>query len=301
MTGLQSPELLSNLYRDLRDRRLLPIVVVLVVGIAVVPMALSSKSTPTPAPPAPIASVAKKSNVPTTQVKVSNPGIRVYQRRLNGDSAKNPFTPVFTTAPSTASASSSASTATTSSSSSTVTSSAGSATGTTGTSSSPTTSVPSGGGSSQPQAENKYFFYRVKVKSGPVGGKMTVHDNVKAVTSLPDDQVPALAFLGVTTSNNFSARSAVFLVNSSVSLVSGTGTCTLTGSQCQLVTMKPGDHTDLTWSDGNTYRVTLVKFNLITRNKLPGAEDAGSAGGGSSPSGRDQAGWNGPGGQHFSF
>ena len=41
MKNLESPQILSDLYRDLRDRRLLPLVVVLIVGIAVVPIALA--------------------------------------------------------------------------------------------------------------------------------------------------------------------------------------------------------------------------------------------------------------------
>jgi hypothetical protein len=302
MNGLQSPEALTDLYRDLRDRPVLPLLlVVLIAGIAIVPIALSSKSNTEAVPPPPIAlTVGKKSNAPAGQVKVSDPGVRVYQQRLAGDNAKNPF--------SGGPASSSSTSATTSTSTSTSTSSTTSSgsTATTATTGSTTPTTTSTGGTTQPQTttENKYFFYRVKVKSGPVGGKMTVHDNVKAVTSLPTQQVPAAAFIGVTTNNNFQAQSAVFLVNSGVSLVSGTGSCALAGTQCQLLSLKPGDHADLTWTDGLSYRVTLLKFNLIERNNPPTAQNGkgkGSGSGNSGPTGRSEGGWQGPGSHNFTF
>ena len=79
----------------------------------------------------------------------------------------------------------------------------------------------------------------------------------------------------------------------------------LAGTQCQLVTLKPGDHADLTWTDGITYRVTLVKFNLITRKSLPGAEGDGNGNSGArnaeSRSGRNASAWHSPTGDHFSF
>jgi hypothetical protein len=291
MNGLQSPEALTNLYRDLRDRPVLPLLlVVLIAGIAIVPIALSSKSTTEPvAPPPPAVTVAKKSNLPAASVTVSDPGVRVYQQRLRGDSPKNPFTNPY--GGSGSSAASSSTSASTTSSSGTTSGSTDTSTGSVTTSGSTSTSTTSGG-TAQPQTttENKFFFYRVKVKTGPAGGKMAVHDNVKAVTSLPTKQVPAAAFIGVTTNNDFQAQSAVFLVNSGVSLVSGTGSCALTGTQCQLLSLKPGDHADLTWTDGVTYRLTLLKFNLIERKKVPssqgGGRKSGSGSGGSGLSGR---------------
>jgi hypothetical protein len=305
MNGLQSPEALTDLYRDLRDRPVLPLLlVVLVAGIAIVPIALSSKSTTQPvAPPPPAVTVAKKSDVPAGQVKVSDPGVRVYQQRLSGDSPKNPFTggPANPSSIASSTSTSTPSSATSSSGSTATT------TGSTATTGSTTPSTTPTGGTTQVQTttENKFFFYRVKVKTGPVGGKMTVHDNVKAVTSLPTKQVPAAAFIGVTTNNNFQAQSAVFLVNSGVSLVSGTGSCALTGTQCQLLSLKPGDHADLTWTDGVSYRLTLLKFNLIERNKLPSSQNGKGQGGGGSgdsgPTGRTEGGWQGPGSHNFTF
>lgn len=302
MSGFQSPQLLTDLYRDLRDRRLLPLVLVLVVGLAVVPMALSSKQKSTPAPASPpVASVAQKSNAPSTPVVASDPGLRDYQRRLKDEAAKDPFIQQFL-AP--APGSTQQGGATFSSPSDTSGTSGVSPTSSSGTT--PTeTSAPTGGSTSQPAptTQSKFYRYQVKLRTGQAGGEMKVRENVNAVTPLPSKAVPALAFLGVTTDSDFQPQTAVFLVSSSVSLITGDGECTFTGTQCQLLSLEPGEHADLTWTDGLTYRVTMVKFNLIVRNELPGGQDNGDSSGrnGDSSSRRGDSGWHSPTGKYFTF
>jgi len=286
MNNVQSPQILSDLYRDLRDRRLLPIVVVLVVGMAVVPIALSS-SPEAAAPPPPAAPVAAKSNVPSESVVVSSPGLRNYKKRLSGDAPKDPFIQQFPVP--TAPAGSEAGGAGSSSAGSTETS------GTSGTTTSGGGSVTSGGTTtsvSQPKVQSRLYFYRVKVRAGQLGdGDLKTYDSVGSMVPLPNKKAPVATFLGVNTDNSFQARTAVFLVNSAVSSVEGEGTCSFAGTACQLLTLKPGEHEDLVWVDGGVYRIQLVKFNLIARHKLP------SAGGKDSGGNRDSN----SAGRHFSF
>ena len=285
MSNFQSPQLLSDLYRDLRDRRLLPLLVVLVVGIAVVPIALSSKSTSNPVPP-PATPVAKKSNVPATAVVVSNPGVRDYKRRLK-DSPQDPFIP-----PAFATISQSAGN-TSSSGSSGSASPTGTATSPSGTTPS-SGSAPTGGSTTQQvQTESKFFFYRVKLRTGEVGQTLKVRDSVGTLTPLPSKTVPALEFLGVTTNSSFQPTRAVFLVSSAVSAVDGEGACDFAGTFCQIVSLKPGEHEDMVWTDGRSYRVDLVNFDLVVRNNPPSVSGQGSSGGGS--------GSGGAAGRHFSF
>ncbi len=216
MNSIQSPQILSDLYRDLRERRLLPLVVVLVVGMAVVPIALSSspKSTPGPLPPAP---VAAKANAPSEAVVVANPGLRDYKKRLAGDTSKDPFIQQFTASASAGSAaatgSGSGSTGETSPAGTDTTSGSTGSTGSSGTGSSggTTTSAP------QPQTQSKYFFYRVKVRAGKLGQGLKTYDSVGSLAPLPSKKVPAVTFLGVNTDNAFEAKTAVFLVSSAVS------------------------------------------------------------------------------------
>ena len=288
MKNLESPQILSDLYRDLRDRRLLPLVVVLIVGIVVVPIALSKS--PAPAAPAAAvpASVATKSNVPAQQVVLADPGLRDYKKRLSGDSPKDPFIQQFSSGGDATSSS-----GTTDASGSTAAAGTGATTGS-GTSSGSTTPPATGGGTSTGTTTtttgSKYYSYRVKVRAGRLDGTpLKVHDNVGVFANLPSNKVPAASFIGVTKDSGFNAKTAVFLVSSAVSSVEGDGHCTYAGTACQLLELKPGQHEDLVWVDGLTYRLELVKFNLITRNNLPAVENgkSGKSGKNGSSAGRE--------------
>jgi hypothetical protein len=279
MSGFQSPQLLTDLYRDLRDRRLLPLVLVLVVGIAVVPIALSSSSETPPVPPPLPTQASAKSNAPAEQIVVSDPGVRDYKRRLDGHLPKDPFVQEFT-APvgvpgdvgGTTSADSSAAGTT--------------STGSTAAAPPAPTAPPSGGGT-VPETQSKFYIYHLKLRTGQVGEELKTRDSVAPLTPLPSKAVPAVTFLGVTLDKSFSAKTAVFLVSSAVSSVDGTGTCTFAGTYCQLLTLKPGQHEDLVWSNGLAYRVELLGFDLITRDQ------PSSPGGDSGPGSRV--------GRYFSF
>jgi hypothetical protein len=298
--NIQSPELLSDLYRDLRDRRLLPVIVVLVTAIAVVPMALSkSPKAAAPAADQPAAVVQTKSSLPAAQVVVSAPGLRDYKRRLDGDSATDPFLPRIQGSGGGQSGPSTSITAATGGLGQTSSSGSGAPEG--NTAAQQAQSGSSGGTPTQPSTtsapttQSKFFFYRVKARAGQVGQDLKVHDSVGSLTNLPSDNVPALAFLGVTTNSDFHPKTAVFLVSSAVSSVDGEGTCTFAGTYCQLLSLKPGEHEDLVWTNGLVYRVELVKFNLIVRKNPPPVGDqsnssrAGNSSGEDGSSGRGSA------------
>ena len=287
--NLESPQILSDLYRDLRDRRLLPLIGVLLAGIVIVPIVLSKSPEAPPPAPATAAVTAKQSSsaVPAEQVVLSTPGLRDYKRRLKHDGPTDPFIPVGGVTSGSPSAgvpganNSLASTGQTDvltaegreaqaaqnaadSGGATIPSSGGgTATSTLGSGSG--TSTRSG----QQVDESKFFYYRVKVRSGQVDKELQVHDSVGSFASLPSKAAPALTFLGVTTDKSLQAKAAVFLVSPLVSSVSGEGDCTLAGGACQTLYLKPGEHEDIVWTDGLTYRLELVKFNLVTRNRLP--------------------------------
>lgn len=277
MTQIQSPQVLTDLYRDLRDRRLLPLVVVLVMGMAVVPIALSSSSE-SPAPPlAPPSPVAAKSNAPNEEIVVSDPGVRDYKRRLDGDSPVDPFVQKFLS-PSPAAAAAAAA----GGGSEVASADIGSLDATS------TTTGTTGGATSTPQTvqtevrtDNKVVFYRLKVRSGPLGGEMNTKSGVGPSAQLPNASVPALVFLGANFNGDLEAQRAYFLVSNGVSSISGDGVCGL-GDPCQLVSVRPGEYVDLVWTDGLTYRVKLLAFERHVRDQVPGdfvpESGSGSAG-----------------------
>jgi hypothetical protein len=277
MSGFQSPQLLTDIYRDMRDRRLLPLVLVLVVGLVIVPIALSS-SPKSAAPPtaAPAAPVAKKSTTPSVNVVTSDPGLRDYRRRLRGDVPKDPFVQEFTAPTGLAGAQLTQTSGGTSSTAGTSTAATGtvsptSTSGTTSTSGSHPSdtsngSVPSTRTSSG--SETKVVFYRVKVRTGALDSELKVQDEVGPLGTLPGGSVTALAFGGVTMDSDLNPKRAFFLVSNSATVVGGDSVCVV-GSPCQILSLKLGDYVDLAWTDGLTYRVKLLKFERHVRDKLP--------------------------------
>jgi hypothetical protein len=312
--NIQSPQLLADLYRDLRDRRLLPLLVVLAVGMAVVPMALSESPKATAPRATPTGAVAaSKSPLLGQPVQLSDPGLRDYVRRLEGDTAMDPFAPRVQGSGSGQSGSgtntsvTSGLTQSSSSSGENVPLTAeGKAAAAAAQSGSPS---PAGGtptsqpaGQTTSKGDSEVVFYRIKVRTGQVGGQMKTQDEVGPSSSLPSKSVPALAFVGTTFDSNLNAKRAFFFVSNSVSAISGDGRCTF-GDPCQMLALKPGQHADLVWTDGLVYRVKLIDFERHTQSAPPAQPGGGTdsdSGQRSSGSQRD-SGSRKAAGQHFTF
>src|SRR4051794_27814087 len=98
MPDLKVPAFLVDLYWDLRDRHLLPLVGLAIVAIVAVPFLLSggaeSESTPgvssLGAPPSP------ESNPTNLTVVQAKPGLRVPGKRLRNDHPTDPFVQRYT-------------------------------------------------------------------------------------------------------------------------------------------------------------------------------------------------------------
>jgi hypothetical protein len=322
MSGFQSPQVLTDLYRDLRDRRLLPLVLVLVLGLVIVPIALSSPpKSAAPQAPETDAAVPAKSSLPAPQVVLSDPGVRDYRRRLEGDAPTDPFVQQFRDALGSGTDQLEAAAAGVSTgglteaptSEPTPGLTAEGKAGAAAAQEAQSESTSTGGSTeSQPGAEttsksgSKVVFYRLKVRTGEVGGKMKTQDEVGPSSSLPSKSVPGLAFLGATLDSNLNAKRAFFLVSNSVSAISGDGQCSF-GNPCQLMALKPGQYVDVVWSDGLQYRVKLLEFERHTRDNPgnTGAVDNPPAGRRGSSSGGDSTDRKAPGrksaSQHFIF
>lgn len=89
---VEPPAFLADLYYDMRDRRLLPLLALVLVAIVAVPFLMGSD--PEPLPPlgaesaSPEAATAKAS---TLTVVEATPGLRDYRKRLSGRSKTDPF------------------------------------------------------------------------------------------------------------------------------------------------------------------------------------------------------------------
>lgn len=264
---MTAPPFLGDLYRDLRDRRLLPVVIGLGVAILAVPVLL--KSSPEAPPPVPANSVAAEDVAPPPAVFVGEEGVRKYQKRLDHLRSKNPFEAKFT-APAVGddvslsdvsdSGSDGSTTVTIDDPSSTSSSDGGSSsssdsTGGSDSSSSSSDSSSSSGGSTDSEGESElvFFAYRADLDIGPKG-KLKSRDNLKELTVLPGSANPVVIFLGVTQDG----KHAAFQVSSDVTATSGDGSCLPGAANCDYLTLEPGDRRELTYHPDGENAVTYV-------------------------------------------
>lgn len=254
----------KDLYRDLRDRRLLLPAVALLIGVIAVPAVLSTSSSPSPPPPA---AASGKATAAQPAVLAEEVGIRNFRQRLEQFKTKNPFKQHFRLPEPTSSAlegvpasgevaggsaAEAPSTSATSSSTDTgAVSISGSSTTTTPDSSPPTTDTVT--------RITRLVTRKVDVKVGPTGNLERL-DDVGQLDLLPDQSTPVVAFLGVSDD----AKRAAFLVSTDVSAVGGEGSCVPDPGNCQFITMKPGQVAQLDYTpDGLTYKLKLARIHEV--------------------------------------
>lgn len=252
MSGIS--KFLNDLYRDLRDRRLLLPALALAVGVLAVPFALSkSQSAP---PPPPSAAGQAQATAAQPAVLAEEIGIRNYRQRLEAFKAENPFKQQFKLPEVTSSAledvpasgeveGGSAAGATSTSATSSETTSSGSLAGETP-SSEPTSEVVT-------RRVTRLVSRRIDVKVGPEGDVEEI-EGLGGLEVLPDEDTPVVAFLGVSDDG----RRAAFLLSADVSATSGEGKCSPSPADCQYVALR--EHEEQTFDyapDGLTYRLKL--------------------------------------------
>ncbi len=272
MPEIKVPGFLSDLYHDLHDRRLLPLVAVLAVAIVAVPIAFSDSSIPE-VPPA--ADVIATPGVAVDEsglvVAKAAPGLRDYRRRLSDLTAKNPFKQQYTAPTSTNSGSPSSSSSSDGGSST----SAGSTSTPTTTTTSPSTSP---GGSTT--GELKYFTFAIDVRVVQVPSsdervtpdkrssskpKATVRRDLPPLTPLPGRDTPAATYMGVSKDR----RKALFLISDNVRSIFGDARCVVGTQSCQLLALEPGVPVTFVWgANGRTFRIELLKIQLVVTDQL---------------------------------
>jgi hypothetical protein len=271
MKNFQPPQLLTDLYRDLRDRRLLLPALALVVALIAVPMALSSSASPTGTTPAtspeasePGAETAAEAAVLTRQL-----GVTAYKKRLDRFNEKNPFHQQFTLPEVTSKLDQSSVTeplgnptgVTTSGSGSSTTSSttepATSSASPGGSTDTPTSSEPSGGsgGSTKPTL----FVFQADLAIGPPGD-LSRRKSVELGKLLPSEAKAMIAFSGATED----MKHALFLITDDVSSVTGDGRCVPGPANCKLLKLKVGDEAKLAYApeSDRIYKLKLFGIGL---------------------------------------
>lgn len=254
------PPLLDNLYRDLRDKRLLPVVGLLLVALVVVPIALGGEDAPDPsgaaAPSAALGSVEEAPEVDTV-VLAEIPGIRNYKQRLDEFKRRNPFKQQLTQ-PSADARKQLEAAKTEAASVASGSGGAGSKAGGSGGSGGGNTSGGSGGGS-----EIIIFSYRINAKMGPIGDSKA-YEGVKLGDFLPGKKRPIVQLLAASEEDD----TAIFYVSRSVSLAEGDGSCFPSKRDCEFLRMRVGDQQRLEYEpEGRAYRLKLSKIELVEERR----------------------------------
>ncbi|HWB70365.1 MAG TPA: hypothetical protein VG518_10355 [Solirubrobacterales bacterium] len=268
MSDIKVPDFLLDLYYELQERHLLPLVGVLAVAIVAVPIVLSEKAEPSPGPVAlaPSATQTKLSDI----VAQSTPGLRDYKRRLEGLKARNPFKQQLAAAEE-AGASAGVSPASTG--------------GGGGGESTPAPSEPispspapssepqgGGGGGGSESGKLKYYTWVIDVRVAPIStngkkshAKPYVLHEAPPLTMLPGRETPALVYIGPTKDG----KKALMLVSSNVQSSFGDNTCVTGGETCQMLALEANTPETIVYGGNEReFRIELLKIKLVVTDEV---------------------------------
>lgn len=297
MPELKPPAFLADLYYDLRDRRLLPLVALVLVAIVAVPILMGSDAESVPALPAGGAAALESSPEKTSKLTVveATPGLRDYRKRLRSRQPTDPFEQLYT-APAGGSASSSSAGGSSTSGSSSSSSGSFSEETVTTESSSTTVEVESGGGSSggsshdggssggsgtggsgsggtQP-ARLIEFVFDVQIshseETADGGQEMSepeVRRRVRTLAQLPGKKTPVVTVAGVNLHNG----KVWFLVSDEVRSLDGDFTCVTRtpAGICELLEVEPGFPLELVYGpDKVLYRIKVTKVDAVWAGRV---------------------------------
>jgi hypothetical protein len=270
---------LTNVWRQLVQRRLWPVAILLIAALAAVPLALAEE--PEPAAPAP-APTADKSGEKALAVEPivaqATAADRAKRRKVLG-SRKNPFgVPKTEEAGSAAAPNSDGSTKAQEPSSPAPSDGAPTPSGSTGGS-------PSAGGGSAPvtsdpapqPAPKRYSVQELTVRFGDAEGTPE-RKSLKRLQPLPSADEPVLIYLGVLRDG----KTAVFLLDHGVQAV-GDGDCRPSPQECETLRMRAGDTefidvVDDTGAVTAQYQLDLLKIHKSTTASASRAKASSKAG-----------------------
>ncbi len=264
---LRPPQLIVDVVRDLRDRRLLIPAAALLVALVAVPMLLSRSASPAAPPLAESGGAGLEAAATEPAVLVENVSVRDYEKRLDELKQKNPFAEHFKLPPTDGGGLAGMGLGA---------EPTGPGPGATATSAGSTD--PGGGGQpaatpdspastspppKPPEAEALYLAWRIDVVTGPVGS--TVERNgVKQLSLLPSNNKPVAVFLGVAESG----EEAVFTISNEATVVDTTGRCEPSPNTCRYLVMARGEGASIDYApDGVKYRLALRKISRVEIDK----------------------------------
>jgi hypothetical protein len=268
LSEIKVPGFLQDVYYDLKDRHLLPIVAILIVAIVAVPIALSQSGSEDASSEETGGTVAIQSTAGGQSAQLvarSAPRLREYRRRLNHRQAEDPFHQQYSGTESTTAAAEGGSGTSSGESSPTEFGEPAES------SPAPETASPeTGSAPGVTHSKLTYYSYAidVRISSGSTqegGKKVTVKRNLPELTMLPSRETPAIVYMGSTKDG----KKAVMTVSSDVQAIFGDGKCLLGSQTCQLLAMEPNlPETFVYGAEAHTYKIELLKISLVESDKL---------------------------------
>jgi hypothetical protein len=270
-----------NMLKELVDRKLWPIALVLVIALVAVPVLLTKKApTDIVTPPSGPLPYSSGKTLPAISVQTA-PG----NSNLAGK-GRNPFTPQHvattsttatvasvTTTPATGTTTTSTGTTGTSSANSGGSGTGASTTTTPATPPAPTSTTPAPAPKPAPTGLTATQAYQVSLAITTHDGGVNTIDPLKRLSILPSKQQPMLVELGVLQGGH----SVLFVVEPGT-VVSGAGTCTPGPIDCEILSLNPGQTEGISkqTASGST-PVALFSVNSISADQFPSAAAANKA------------------------
>jgi hypothetical protein len=267
MPQAKVPPVVRDLYLDLRDRRLLPLLALVLVAIVAVPILLTEDGEEAKSGPQGGAGIAAEKGGEATAFTVAKatPGLRDYKRRLNRRDPKDPFRQHFT---------------------SPVLKGAQLSESDTSESSSSTTEEGSGGGSTAPGPEGgvppvpgqdgpgvRLFTVTIKAKitrteedaEGNVStGEPMVREGVRPLTPLPGEKAPVVTYLGA----NLQTGKALLMVSKEVTATFGEGQCVSGTASCELLEVEKGFPEIFEYGPNHVrFKINVLNFKVVRAGK----------------------------------
>lgn len=298
MSDLKAPTFLADIYYDLRERRLLPLVALVVVAIAAVPFLLgdSEELPESVVLPTGAAEVETESETANFTVVEATPGLRDPRKRLKGRSPTDPFAQSLATPSGSPGGSDEGGSAGDAESGESSTGSVEVETevdeivedtssgdgGGSGGGASPGQSTPS----SPTESGLRFFSFRPDVRFGVAGsGDLILHKDLDVGRVLPKEN-PIIVFVGVSEDG----KRAAFDVAHEVTAVRGEGHCIGGKQNCSLLMLRAGEAANLvTATPGREFRLKVeeIEFVEVERpdpvKKPAGASRAGEGAGSFTP------------------
>jgi hypothetical protein len=264
LSELKVPPFLTDLYWDLRDRRLLPLVALVAVAIVAVPFLLGGKSEESSTRGVVAVATPDIAAGPDSSTLVAveaKPGLRDYHKRLAHRSPTNPFKPRYSGPQLAGSELGGGELSSTSTTSTTTTKTSS---GTTTTETTTESSGGDGGGGSPPPPSLKEYTIAIDVKitrtETKASGKKeksepTVHRRVIPPAALPSEKTQAVAYMGLSPKT----KQPLLLISDGVTAIFGEGNCISGAQTCQLLEVEPGmPETFVFGPDSTRYKIVVL-------------------------------------------